>query len=173
MWEASLRTATSSESPLSAPPTLSLCTAFLMASDFPTKPARLINAAIWLWLAIWIFLLTKSAISNFAGVRQTLDLFWETPEERLQQSYGKELYEFYKLCQRILPETARFDIVGLERGAQDHSRLVYLLYPRVLSDRPEYLLVYHSPSHNRPNAHRIVSFDNGDLILQIDHQESR
>ena len=144
-----------------------------MASDSPKKPAPFIDGAIWLWLGVWVFLLTKPLIGNFAGVRKAFDMLRQPPEERLQQSYGKELYEFHKLCQRTLPETARFDIVGLERGSQDHSRLVYLLYPRVLSDRPEYLLVYHSPSYNRPNAHRLASLANKDLILQVDPQGSR
>src|SRR5262245_22558241 len=144
-----------------------------MSRALQPKPERLVNTATWLWLGVWIFLLTKPLITNFAGVRRTLDILRESPEERLRSSYGKELYEFHKLCQRTLPETARFDIVGLARGSQDHSRLVYLLYPRVLSDRPEYLLVYHSPSYSRPNSHLLASLNNGDLILQVNHQGSR
>jgi hypothetical protein len=136
------------------------------------KQRRLVNGAIALWLTLWIFLLTRAIISNPTGVGEALKMLGETPEVRRQKSYGEELYQFQKLCLRILPETGRFQIIGLEIGSQDHSRLLYLLYPRVLSDRPEYLLVYHVPSYNRINTRRLASFANGDLILRIENKGS-
>jgi len=144
-----------------------------MNTDFALKSRRLVNFAIWLWLAVWIALLGKTIIGNRARARDTLQLLWETPEVRRRQSYGEELYEFSQLCRRTLPETARFEIVGLERGSQDHSRLLYLLYPRVLSERPEYLLVYHSPLYSRPNTHRLASFGGGAFILQVSNKDTR
>src|SRR5215471_11781134 len=144
-----------------------------MNTDSAVKSSRLANLAIWLWLAVWIILLAKAIVGDRAGVHETLQLLWETPEARRRQSYGEELYEFSQLCRRTLPETARFEIVGLERGSQDHSRLVYLLYPRVLSEQPEYLLVYQSPLYGRPDSHRLASLGDGNFILRIGNKDTR
>jgi hypothetical protein len=143
-----------------------------MNTDFILKSRRLVNLAIWLWLAVWIVLLGKALIGNRAATRETLQLLWEAQEARQRQSYGEELYEFSQLCRRTLPETARFEIVGLERGSQDHSRLVYLLYPRVLSEQPEYLLVYQSPLYGRPDSHRLASLGDGNFILRIGNKDA-
>jgi hypothetical protein len=136
------------------------------------KRDRLVNGLIGLWLTLWIVLLTRPSIANLAEVAEALEMLRETPEFRRQKSYGEELYQFQKLCTQILPETARFQIIGLEIGSQDHSRLLYLLYPRVLSDQPGYLLVYHLPSYSRPGTLKLASFGNGDLILRIENKES-
>jgi hypothetical protein len=94
-------------------------------------------------------------------------------ETRRRMAYGTDFYQFLKFCKDRVPADSRFQLVGLERESVDRVRASYYLYPRLSSQKPDYILVYKAPWFRQRNAIPFASLDQERFILRIEEDERR
>ena len=73
---------------------------------------------------------------EFAEVREYAFL---NREQKVEHILGDKLYDLLSECKRTIPDNATYKIEG-DLDEHNKYRLRYYLYPRLLSDEPDYVL---------------------------------
>ena len=140
-------------------------------SDFlptgKTPEPKVLRLAVAIWVAIWVLFWVKPFVKDKFLAEEYLVLARSDFEGRRAVTYGKDLYRFFLFCSAKLPPDSRFDIVGVEYTSIDRARALYYLYPSLLSESPEFLLVYKTPHFLAENTMLYASLDEGSFILRI------
>jgi hypothetical protein len=126
---------------------------------------KLAHTIVTFWLLLWIGLLGRSCVKNRSYWNEPIRLAHSSPEERRALAYGDQLYQFFKFCAEYVPENFTYQIAGLSIDSIDRARLVYLLYPRTLSEQPDFIIVYKAAGFQKQSARLVASFDSDSYIL--------
>ena len=87
-------------------------------------------------------------------------------EVRRAASYGEEFDAFLRFCKDKLPAGATFRLVGIDYASIDKVRAFYFLYPNLVAEHAQFILVYRSPGYRESDAHFYTALNSGSFILK-------
>jgi hypothetical protein len=87
-------------------------------------------------------------------------------EARRASAFGEEFYTFLRFCKDRLPVDATFRLVGVDYASIDKVRAFYFLYPSLVAENAQFILVYQSPAYHEDNAHAYARLNEGSFILR-------
>jgi hypothetical protein len=87
-------------------------------------------------------------------------------EARRTDVYGSEFVAFLRFCKEKLPAGSTFRLVGIDYASIEKVRAFYFLYPNLVAEHPQFILVYRSPGHQEANARLYASLNSGTFILR-------
>ena len=121
-----------------------------------------------LWLPVWFFFLVWPLRKEPSKVASTFRLLRANTEARRADSYGQEFHAFLRFCKEKLPAGSTFRLVGIDYASIDKVRAFYFLYPNLVAEQAQFILVYRSPGYNEDNAHLYASLNSSSFILRSD-----
>jgi hypothetical protein len=121
----------------------------------------------FLWIGIWGLFWIRPLIIGKSEFTKNLRLLRLGFEERREQVYGRDLYQFLTFCKLRLPPGSGYRLVGLDSASLDWLRAVYDLYPCLLSREPDYVLVFKQPQFRSDHCERFAFLDEGIFILKV------
>jgi hypothetical protein len=127
------------------------------------KAQRLI---LGLWIPIWIFFLISPILKNPGQLKVMMRLLQSDIEGRRAIVYGPEFYRFLQFCREKLPTGSTFRLVGVDYAAIEKVRAFYHLYPCLVSENPDYILVYNMPRYQQAGADLFAVLDPTHFILK-------
>jgi hypothetical protein len=125
------------------------------------------------WLIVWAFFLVRPFLLNKSSLEDYLELAKSDFEARRRMAYGTDFYRFLNFCKDRVPVDSTFRLVGLQKESVDRVRANYYLYPRLSSEKPDYILVYKAPWFRQKNAIPFASLDQESFILRNKENEGR
>jgi len=125
------------------------------------------------WLIVWILFLVRPFLLNKSSLIDHLELAEADFETLRSKAYGTDFYRFLNFCKDRVPVGSTFQLVGPERESVDRVRALYYLYPRLSTQKPDYVLVYNSPWFRQRNAIPFASLDQDSFILRNEQDERR
>ena len=128
-----------------------------------SAPWRVILA---LWLPVWSFFLVWPLWKDPSKVGNTFRLLRADTDARRADAYGEEFDAFLRFCKDKLPAGSTFRLVGIDYASIDKVRAFYFLYPNLVAEHAQFILVYRSPGHQEANAHLYTSLNSGTFILR-------
>jgi len=87
-------------------------------------------------------------------------------EARRATTYGEDFHTFLLFCKDKLPSGSTFRLVGIDYASIDKVRAFYFLYPSLVAEHAQFILVYRSPDYGESNAHLYASLNSGSFILR-------
>ena len=87
-------------------------------------------------------------------------------EARRSDVYGAELYAFLRFCKDRLPAGSTFRFVGIDYASIDKVRAFYYLYPNLVAEQAQFILVYRSPRYQENNTYLYASLNSSHFILR-------
>ena len=134
------------------------------------KPTRVVPVAwrfiLALWIPIWAFFLGWPLFKNPSILVQSLSLLRADAETRRAWAYGEGFDTFLRFCKSRLPEGSRFRLVGVDYGSIDKVRAYYFLYPSIVDEHAEFILVYQTPGYRYDNTSLYGLLNPGCFILR-------
>jgi hypothetical protein len=134
---------------------------------------RMTKLILLTWLIVWVFFLVRPFLLNKSSLVEYVELAKGDFETRRTIAYGTDFYQFLRFCKDRLPGDSRFQLVGVEREAVDRVRASYYLYPRLHSEKPDYILVYKTPRFIQKNTTLFASLDQESFILRYEEDQRR
>jgi hypothetical protein len=134
-----------------------------------TVPGPLPKPLRWLlglWVLIWAFFLVWPVFRNSLQLGSILKVLLADEEGRRAASYGPDFYAFLRFCKEKLPAGAAFRLVGIDYAAVEKVRAFYFLYPCLVSENPDYILVYRQPDSQVEGAYLYAAMDPSRYILK-------
>jgi hypothetical protein len=130
-----------------------------------TLPAdwRLILA---LWLPVWVFFLIWPLRKDPSRVVRAFSLIGAGAEARRASAYGEEFHAFLQFCKQRLPAGSTFRLVGIDYASIDKVRAFYFLYPCLVAEQAQFILVYRTPGYREDNTHPCDHLNSGSFILR-------
>ena len=125
---------------------------------------RSVQIIVALWLITWGVLQVRLWVKDPRRVEKFFELIVSSDENRRSMVYGKEWHQFFNFCKEHLPSNSRYQIVGIPLASIHRARLLYNLYPRLLSNDPEFLVVY-KKSDCRKSRHRLKASLGEDICI--------
>jgi hypothetical protein len=119
-----------------------------------------------LWLPVWFFFLVWPLWKDPSKVGNTFRLLRAGTEARRTDVYGSEFVAFLRFCKEKLPAGSTFRLVGIDYASIEKVRAFYFLYPNLVAEHPQFILVYRSPGHQEANARLYASLNSGTFILR-------
>jgi hypothetical protein len=119
-----------------------------------------------LWLPVWVFFLAWPLRKDPARLANTLKLIRADTEARRASAYGEEFYTFLRFCKDRLPADSTFRLVGVDYASIDKVRAFYFLYPNLVSEHSQFILVYRTPTYREDNTHAYARLNEGSFILR-------
>lgn len=98
---------------------------------------KLWRVVFCVWVFFWAFFLVRGLVKGEYKKFRKLTLL--DYDEKRTYILGQELDAFLKKCEDRIPESASYKLAGT-LDAHNKFRMIYYLYPRQQSDRPDYLL---------------------------------
>jgi hypothetical protein len=133
-----------------------------LTSTLPTA-CRFILA---LWIPVWVFFLVWALRKDPARLAETFRLIRANNEARQASAYGEEFYAFLRFCRDRLPAGSTFRLVGIDYASIAKVRAFYFLYPSLVAEQAEFVLVYRTPTHREDNTHAYARLNEGSFILR-------
>ena len=118
------------------------------------------------WIPVWIFFLVWPLCKDPSKWVNALRLIRADTEARRASAYGDEFYAFLRFCKDRLPADSTFRLVGIDYASIDKVRAFYFLYPSLVAEHAQFILVYRSPDYSESNAHLYASLNSGSFILR-------
>ncbi len=89
------------------------------------------------WIFFWVFFLIRGFVKGEA--EKFRKYAFADYEEKRELILGEDLYAFLDMCEEEMPRDATFAVEGT---IDEHNafRLIYYLYPRRVSEDPDYIL---------------------------------
>ena len=119
-----------------------------------------------LWLPVWLFFLVWPLRKEPSKVASTFRLLRANTEARRADAYGEEFDTFLRFCKDKLPTGSTFRLVGIDYASIDKVRAFYFLYPYLVAEHAQFILVYRSPGYREGNAHLYAALDSSSFILR-------
>ena len=79
---------------------------------------------------------------------------------------GEEFHAFLRFCKDRLPAGSTFRLVGIDYASIDKVRAFYFLYPSLVAEHAQFILVYRTPAHREDNTHAYARLNEGSFILR-------
>lgn len=119
------------------------------------------------WVVLWIVFTARELF--YKGMyRDYAILLTRTLEGKRSYVTGDDLYGFIQFCRRHTPERSTFTFDGLEGASLDMRRTTYYLYPRLESDRPDFVFVYRLPERPRDGYAIVARYEDKGYIQKRD-----
>ena len=64
------------------------------------------------------------------------------------------------------PQARTFRLVGIDYASIDKVRAFYFLYPSLVTEHAQFILVYQTPGYHENNTHAYASLNRGSFILR-------
>jgi len=138
------------------------CLAEKSTSTLPTA-LRFILA---LWIPVWVFFLVWPLRKEPSRLVNAFSLIRANSEARRANAYGEEFHTFLRFCKDILPAGSTFRLVGVDYATIDKVRAFYFLYPSLVTEHAQFILVYEAPGYRESNTHPYASLNPGSFILR-------
>lgn len=108
---------------------------------------NIIKIALGVWVVLWVVFTVRPLIKN-SYLAQYATLYGRPLDERRAVVYGKDLCEFLEYAKIQIPEGATYAFEGFEEGSVDIVRADYCLYPRLRSEKPQFILAHYKNKFN-------------------------
>ena len=118
------------------------------------------------WMPVWIFFLVWPLSKEPSRLASALRLMRADTEVRRANAYGEEFHTFLRFCKDRLPAGSTFRLVGIDYASIDKVRAFYFLYPSLVTEHAQFILVYRSPDFRESNTHLYASLNSGSFILR-------
>ena len=125
------------------------------------------------WLIVWVLFLVRPFLLNKSSLGDYLEIAKADFETRRSMAYGTDFYRFLNFCKERVPVDSTFQLVGPDRESVDRVRALYYLYPRLSSQKPDFVLVYKAPWFRQGKAIPFASLDQDSFILRNEEDERR
>ena len=115
------------------------------------------------------YLVVFSGVASSKGSlegRKHVSLIRANTEARRASAYGEEFDAFLRFCKDRLPAGSTFRLVGIDYASIDKVRAFYFLYPNLVAEHAQFILVYRSPGYHESNTHALRSLNEGSFILR-------
>ena len=89
------------------------------------------------WIFIWVFFFTRGLVKG--RFEKYSRLYGLTRDGKIDHILGERLSIFLDVCKKEIPPDNTYKIEG-NLDEHDRFRYIYHLYPRVLSEDPDYLV---------------------------------
>ena len=119
-----------------------------------------------LWIPVWVFFLVWPLRKDPAKLANTFRLIRADTEARRVSAYGEEFHAFLRFCKDRLPVDSTFRLVGVDYASIDKVRAFYFLYPSLVAEHAQFILVYQSPAYREDNTHAYARLNEGSFILR-------
>ena len=119
-----------------------------------------------LWIPVWVFFLVWPLRKDPAKLANNFRLIRADTEARRASAFGEEFHTFLRFCKDSLPADATFRLVGVDYASIDKVRAFYFLYPSLVAEQAQFILVYKSPAYREDNAHAYARLNEGSFILR-------
>jgi len=117
-----------------------------------------------IWVFLWILFLVRGLYKG--EFKEYKALLERDAEARRAYVVGEELYSFLEFALVNIPKRAAYELEGALKPI-DRERLIYYLYPRGVSDNPEYILCYKvGKDSSRKNFKRFTALKKDQFILK-------
>jgi hypothetical protein len=120
------------------------------------------------WVVVWFLLFSQQVLWSRKFIDRCQRLIRSNPEERRAEAYGEDYYAFLRFCRANLPQNATFQLVGPPEWSVDRVRAHYFLYPSLISEKPEFILVYKTPAFQAKKVMLIAALSHESYILRVD-----
>jgi hypothetical protein len=134
---------------------------------------RLTRLILQVWVIVWVLFLVRPFSLHKSSLLEYLELAKGDFETRRRIAYGTDFCRFLNFCKARIPGDSRFQLVGFERESVDRVRAYYYLYPRLSSQKPDYILVYKAPWFRQKNTIPFAAFDSDSFILRNEENQRR
>ena len=128
---------------------------------------KLARFLILVWILSWTFLFCRQFLFSPSFLNRSYHLALADGEGRQAITYGLEFYRFLAFCKKSLPAHSRFQLIGPPDSSLDRVRAHYYLYPHRLSNNPDFILVYKTPSFQSNKALPYAALDLESFILKV------
>ncbi len=129
------------------------------------RPYRI---AFVVWMTIWAALFCRQFLLQPEWVRQFVELASADSDGRRAIAYGRDFYEFLRFCHATLPSRCTYRLIGPAEWSVDRVRAHYYLYPRLLSEKPDYILIYREPTYGEDHTSLLAVMNKENRILKAE-----
>ena len=119
-----------------------------------------------LWIPGWVFFLVWPLRKDAARFADTFRLVRADTEARQASAYGEEFHAFLRFCKDTLPAGSTFRLVGIDYASIEKVRAFYFLYPSLVAEQAQFILVYQNPTYREDNTHAYAHLNEGSFILK-------
>ena len=119
-----------------------------------------------LWIPVWFFFLVWPLRRDPSRLLNAFSLIRADTEARRAGAYGEEFHAFLNFCKDRLPAGSTFRLVGIDYASIDKVRAFYFLYPSLVTEHAEFILVYKTPGYRENNTHPYASLNPSSFILR-------
>jgi len=119
-----------------------------------------------LWIPVWVFFLVWPLRKNPSRLVNEFKMFRADTEARRAEAYGEEFHAFLRFCRDRLPAGSTFRLVGIDYASIDKVRAFYFLYPSLVAEHAQFVLVYQAPGYREDNTHPYAFLNPGSFILR-------
>lgn len=123
------------------------------------------------WIPVWIFFLVWPLRKDPTKLVSTFKLMGADAEVRQARAFGEEFYAFLRFCKDRLPAGSTFRLVGIDYASIDKVRAFYFLYPSLVAEQAQFILVYKSQDYREDNTHLYALLSPGNFILKSTQSE--
>jgi hypothetical protein len=129
---------------------------------------RICKVVFAIWVAVWLVFFSQQVLWGRKLINECPHLIQSNTEQRRAEAYGEDYYAFLRFCQANLPHNTRFQLVGPPEWSVDRVRAHYFLYPSLVSEKPEFILVYKTPTFQAKKATQIATLSRESYVLRVD-----
>lgn len=134
------------------------------------KPKRSLPTAwrvlLAFWIPIWVFFWIWPLRKDPSRLVNTLKLIPANSEARQASAYGQKFHAFLRFCKDRLPPGCTFRLIGVDYASIDKVRAFYFLYPSVVAEHAQFILVYQTPTFHEDNTYAYARLNEGSFILR-------
>ncbi|MBF0493795.1 MAG: hypothetical protein HQL28_01530 [Candidatus Omnitrophica bacterium] len=119
---------------------------------------NILKLLMTVWVILWVVFVIRESKH---GQYETLFKLYKTPspELKMRELYGGELYDFLVFCSRNIPQGSTYELIGFPKYALNEVRARFFLWPlRQDKKSPDYKVVYSD----------IPVETKGDYVKQVD-----
>lgn len=128
------------------------------------KPKVIFRIIFFIWVTIWLLFFVRGLVKG--EMRDYINLFGKTLEEKQAYVTGKEFYEFIIFCKKVIPENSDYTVEANYDQTLDYFRFAYYMYPSLRNlYNPEYIACY-KVKFLKKNYKVIASLSNDKYILK-------
>ncbi len=135
---------------------------------FPAKILwimRPVHILLCIWIVLWVNFIARD-LYKAKRMHEYKELVTANADQKHGLTYGERFYEFLKFSRENLPENSYYDFTGVEELSLAWRRGVYFLYPRLLKDGAEYILVYDKSFYSENGYKVFAKLDEKRYILK-------
>jgi len=130
------------------------------------KHKALIGAILLvIWIAIWINFMARDLIKK-GHLHDYKTLIARDAAGKKSYTYGDYFFDFLSFCENTLPESADYELLGIEKFSLRERRAVYYLYPHIKKEKASFLLVFNEPGFKKKGYVLYKKLDDFRFILK-------